>query len=60
MGTEGEKGQKSENWHGQQCQGQVGDTQRRLGRTAQRCKGVNEVHWGHKESQIKVNPNKGL
>ena len=28
--------------------------------TAQRCKGVTEVHWGHKESQIKVNPNKGL
>ena len=28
--------------------------------TAERCKGVAEVHWGHKESQIKVNPNKGL
>ena len=24
--------------------------------TAQRCKGVTEVHWWHKESQIKVNP----
>ena len=28
--------------------------------TAQRCKRVAKVHWWHKESQIKVNPNKGL
>ena len=26
--------------------------------TAQRCKGVIKVHWGHKDSQTKVNPNK--